>query len=488
VVVYRLFPSEEEYVEHIERTATVPKGESVKYSKSRTDPVYYVVNQLGIRPYFWQAQLLDNLALGKNTLVNTSRQVGKTTALAWFALWACDLNTLPMDSTKKTRIVFVSKSEGQSMKVISDIREFMRLGDEHVHEITKGKVSGYFTNKIAKDQNASNTKSIITFKNGCQIISLPPTDSARGFTGSQLFIDEVAYVPDEVITKVLLPIVSATGNRVSCTSTPNGRQGWFYKMFDPDDERDTHEFERLWVPYTAITLDDPARVEMLDGRHKEAYMLGEERDFAQEYLAEFTASAHNFFDSEEIDACVDPGSSQVDAYDKYCDMGIDFGKKVSRTVISISALERTGEGVDKIRLLYLREYGQEKGLGEDLLSDVTDLLKRFNIQRIVVEDCPQSAYFQQYAINKGWPMTVFNPTRDKARKYSLFKAWLRKEQIVMPRIPELLKQMYGLIMEETPRTTKIYHGNGLRDDCIDSFVMSCFHFTEEERGLRVWDF
>lgn len=478
--------TDDDYAKHLERCQPVPPGESVKRSIARKDPVYFVVNQLGIRPYVWQARFLDNLAKGKNTIACTSRQVGKTAVLAWFALWACSFNTLPLGTTGKTRIVFISKTEGQAMKVISDIREFMRVGDERVKSLTNGKVDKFFSNMIASGSNTSNTKSQITLMNGCQMISLPPTDAARGYTASQEFIDEIGFIGDDVIRDVLLPIVSATGNRVSCTSTPNGKQGWFYKQFDPEDQRPSHEFERLWVPYQCIRHDDPKRCELLDGRRQDAIILGEERSFKQEYEADFTASSSSYFRDEDVTACMDHDIDLVDGWSGECDMGIDFGKMVSRTVVSITCLEKHDDE-KKIRLLYQYEYGSEKGTGADLVEDVGVLLKKYNVQRIVVEDCPQSAFFQQACVKHGWRMTLFNPTADKNKQYGLFRAWLRQGKVRFPNVPDLVQQMRGLICVQLPTRERIEHGAGLKDDRIDSFMLSSYHQTEKESRLRVLD-
>lgn len=477
------FITDEEFAAHKTRCLPVPKGQAVSYRECRLDPVYFVVNQLGVRPFTWQAEFLDALASGRNVLACTSRQVGKTSALAWFALWACLFNSWPMPATKKTRIVFVSKTDGQAMKVISDIREFMRLGDDRVFDLTKGKVVQHFTSKLAKGDNTSNTKAIITFENGCQIISLPPTDAARGYTASVVFMDEVAFIPDDIIRDVLLPIVSATGNRVSATSTPNGKQGWFYKHFDPEDQAAEHLFVRLWIPYDCIRHEEPERVELKDKDKQFAIRHGEERSFLQEYEADFTASESGFF-GPEVDDCIDDSLDIQYEYKGECDMGIDFGKKLSRTVITITTLMKEKDK-NTIRLLYQFEYGEEKGIGQDLVEDVTQLLKQFNIQRIVVEDCPQSAFFQQAAIVRGWPMTIFQPTVDKNKQYNILRSWMRQGKLKMPSITELIKQMRGLVVIQMQVKERIEHGAGLRDDCIDSLVIATFHQTQDKGGLRL---
>jgi hypothetical protein len=479
------FVTDEEFAEHKTRCIAVPKGESVKYSISKLDPVYFMVNQLGVKPFVWQAEMLDYLTKGKNVLACTSRQIGKTLTLAVFALWSCTHNTLPLPSSKKTRIVFVSKTEGQALKVISDVRELMRLGDDRVFELTGGKVEKFFTNKIAKGENTTNSKSTISFENGCQIISLPPTDAARGYTGSQLFIDEVAFIPDDVITNVLLPIVAATGYRVSCTSTPNGRQGWFYKNFDPEDGLPDHPFVRMWCPYDVIRQDDPDRCERLDKEHQLRIRQGEERSFLQEYEASFEASASSFFSEEQINNCIDDRLEMVQESPLECDAGIDFGVLNSRTVITLTTLVKQKDKEPFIRVLWQYEYGENKGVGQDLVDDFTVLMKKYKIQRIVAEQCPASTYFMQAAKNKGWPLTEFVPAADKDRQYHKLRAWMAQSLVKMPNITELVKQMRGLCIVQLPTKARIEHGSGLRDDCIDSLMMATFHQTEDKGKLRV---
>jgi hypothetical protein len=326
---------------------------------------------------------------------------------------------------------------------------------------------------------------MISFENGCQIVSLPPTDAARGYTASWTFRDEGAFIPDSIHSDVIDPITSATGGKTACTSTPNGKQGWFFKNFDPDDERKEKSFVRLWCPYDVIRQDDPERCERLDKKKQEAIRMGEERSFLQEYEADFTASETGFFNEEDITKSVDDRSECLQEYKGECDMGIDFGKKVSRTVITITRLEKEKDKDPYIRLIYQFEYGEEKGIGADLVEDVAELLKRFNVQRMVVEDCPASSFFQQAALLKGWPMTVFNPTADKNKQYYKFRAWMRQGKIKTPNIPELLRQMRGLVVVQLDVRERIEHGDGLRDDRTDSLMMACFHLTEDKGKLRV---
>jgi len=484
LIYYR--PTPDEYEKHVDRVAPVPRGESVKRSLARTDITYFAVNQLGLTPYVWQSKFWDSLSKdAQNVMACTSRQIGKTCAIAVCALWACIYNTMPLQNTKRTRIIVVSRSESQSKKIIADIKEWMRIGDDRVRELTKGKVENFFTNQILKGHDATNTKGTITFTNRCEIISVPATESARGNTGSILFLDEAAFFDnEEIFEQTLRPIVSQTGNRICMTSTPNGHQGFFFEHFDPENKYKIHEFKRLWVPYTSLYLDNPEKVFEGDGRREIALAQGNERMFDQEFMASFNASSHAFFDTEKIDAAIQENYLFPDKSDVPCDCGVDFGKVVSRTVITLSALRKKKEG-EYVQVLYQYEYPAEEDL--TLVDDLIKLQERFNIQRYIFEDCPASDKFRQEAIQRGLNIHLFNPARDKARKYIAFRAWLYQSKIRLPNLPELIKEMKGMIQEETPRTTKIYHGAGLRDDRTDSLMMSTIFFTEERKVLKVWD-
>jgi len=474
-------PSPDEFENHTERITEVNRGESVKYSLARTDVTYFAVNQLGMKPYTWQSKFWDKMTTSKeNIIACTARQIGKTAALAIFSLWACVHNTMPLATTKKTRIIVVSRSEGQSKKIIADIKEWMRIGDERVRELTKGKVENFFTNKILKGRDSTNTKGTITFTNRCEIVSVPATESSRGNTGSILLLDEAAFFDnEEIFEQTLKPIVSQTGDRICMTSTPNGHQGFFFEHFDPDNKYAIHQFKRLWVPYTSQYLDNKEYFDRKQEDRNIQAQLGNERMFDQEFMASFNASSAAFFDVEKIDAAVDEDYMFPEKFEEPCDLAVDFGKVVSRTVITVSAL-RKKSGREYIQCVYQYEYPAEKD--ETLIDDIVILMRRFNIQRIIFEDCPQSTLHTQLAQKRGLNIHLFNPSGDKTKKYVAFRAWINQGKIKIPNLPELIREMKGMIQEETPRTTKIYHGAGLRDDRTDSFMMSTVFFTEEHRA------
>ena len=492
-----LMPTAEEYAQYVIDSQPVPKGESVKLTRVKEDPVYFVINQLGIRPRFWQARMLRDMAAGKKVQACTSRQIGKSSVLCWFALWAITYNMFPLESTKKTRILIVSATDDQSKKLISDLRDWMALGDDRIFNLTrrahKNKagevvedgVKNFFTSKINKE--ARNNTEAITLDKG-DVICLPPTKKVRGWTASWVFVDEAAFIEEETLFEEgIRPVVSQTGNKIALTSTPNGSQGFFYKHFDPNDDFSQHEFLRYWVPFTALEFDDAAWVEQKRLEESQAISFGNERAFQQEYMASFNSATASFFDAEDVDRCVRSELDIPARYDKPCDLAVDFGAgKVSRTVITITALENEGTKQERIRLVYQYEFPPDKD--SDLMERLVGLRQRFpNIQRTIFEDCPAAAHYIQKAQLLGWDLRLFNPSSEKAPKYFALKHCMKLGGVQMPFLEDLSRQMKGLVQEDGAKVTKIHHGAGLLDDRIDSFMMSTYFFTEERPSFRVWD-
>jgi hypothetical protein len=456
-------------------------GMSVDFKKLATIQEYFCKYALGMQPRAWQSMFWANCRQSNRVAACTARQIGKTVALSVYALQAAFFNTKPVGFKKRTLVIIVSSTEEQSKQVMDNIRSLIYAGDANVEKLTNGKMKKFFSSEISKGER--NDKSVISFNNGCRIISLPPTNRVRGYSPSVVFVDEAAFLEDEdIYNNAIKPLVADTNGQIVLTTTPNGQQGYFFNLFDPYDDRENHEYNRLWFDYHCIKYDDPEREQRMMIEERIANEMGDSKRFAQENLADFTAQVGAFFEIEQVDACVDKEMVKQEGSKLLCDLGVDFGKEVSRTVISIIALDSDGK---TIRLLYQYEYPAKNDLS--LIGDIESLMKRFNVQRIIFESCPADETFRQMAKVRGWNMTEFVPQAEKLRKYTAFRQRVATGKFKMYREPELLLQMKGLQYEETPRTTKIYAGSGLRDDRVDSVIIAGKYILEDNGSVKMFD-
>ena len=450
---------------------TLAKAPSKAEAKHCT--TYFARNFLGVTAYPWQHMFWRKIETHtKRLVVCTPRQIGKSIGCAVFALKAALFNTFPAGVDNKTRVGIVSATDEQSKKLMDEIRRIMDVGDDHVEKITGGKHKHYFTGQIDNSQQAANNKTAITFKNGNTIVCLPPTKKIKGHSFAYVFVDEAAFVEhDDVFFEYIEPTVSQTNGYIIMTSTPNGQQGFFFDVFDPDDRRPTHEYDRLWLHWTMINNEE--HKQRIKDKKKFYEETGREKKFQQEYDALFTSQVGAYFDSQDVDNAISTEMRKLDYYKGECTMGVDFGMVNSNTAITISAKEG-----DTIKLLYDHVY--PPGQDMDLVQDILSLMRKFGCVNVVVDDCPEGHYLIQDMENRGVPIIRMSFVREKIEKYSAFRANLRQGLIKFYRNDVLTSQMKGLQEIETPNTTRITKPSSGKDDLIDSFVMSCYNFLDWE--------
>ncbi len=376
-------------------------GVSPSLSKAKEFTSYFMYHQFGYKPYAWQHMLFKEVrAEDKDILVNTIRQAGKTFALEILSIQYAIYNLKPVPSKGYTVIGIASSSEDQQKKIIADIRDILDRGDTHLYEKSGGKMVKYFTSHLSRLQTDTNNKTQLTFRKVKYnpltkkresigsvlgiIKCVPATKSARGNTFSLLFMDEAAFFDeDDFFDTVARPTLKASDGRAVITTTPNGQKGWFFKVFDPFLELEYNPFYKMWLHYTHIE-DDYEYSRVLDEK-KRLLAQGSEKQFQQEYEAMFTADNIAFFESDKVDSACDPELVPWDSYSKTTDMGIDFGFKTCNTVITIS---RYGEdGVS--RLIFDKIYPPEQDL--NVIDDVLELKERFNVNRVIIDECIHEA-------------------------------------------------------------------------------------------------
>ena len=472
--------TEEDVKDRDEATKPVYKGFSVSPNMAKKSTTYFMNYLIGIKPYVWQHLSFKQFNSGSRfNVFCTPRQVGKTAMDSVYSLNVCMFNTLAHYTTHgKTRVGIISKTEDQSKKVIEDIKNLIYRGDDNVRVLTKGKYAHFFSDQLDKSREASNSKTAITFSNGCKIISLPPTDKVRGYTFNLLILDEAAFFEDDnFLMEKAMPTIRKTDGQVIITSTPNGQKGFFFDIFDPFDTQENNMFKRTWLHYTMIEdKEELSKVEALKDLY---YSTGRERQFSQEYEALFTVAASSFFDSDDVDAGIDTTLNKELEWSEPCDLGIDFGgMAMSKTVLTISTKDK--EGINK--LIYWFSY--PKGKEVTLIDDIEELRKRFNIQRIIPDDCPEGYPFILEMEKRGWNVKPMSFKRDKVKKYVQFRAKLRQRKIKYPKNDHLLKEMKALEEIEGVRSTQIRKPQGGSDDMIDSLIMSMYYLIEDNSKLR----
>jgi hypothetical protein len=445
-------------------------------------------------------------SLKKKLVLLTSRQIGKTEWVAVASLWLCVFNKypghLPNNPAQATLIAMISITDEQAGKMLKRTRKMLVRADRFMAKyVDDNKVpmfgSQFFTGLL--DESEANNARNMTFKpwkesahgpfllrgslSGSTISCLPPTGRALGDTYSVMFVDEAGrgdYMTDDFHNSDLYPIGDALDAIRVYTSTPWQSSGFFYKMVNPDGlYEDDSNVIVLCFTIDAIRLEDPDRYNKQLIEIERRRLDGEHDDVARSYYCRFVKGQSSYFDPAKVHAAFEE-YEMFNAFPGKCDLGIDYGGQVkSRTVVTISAFN---ERTKQISRIYHRVYP----VGQDLslLSDLEELQKRFNIQRIVPEDCPAGDHINRLMAEKGWNIMLFNPRAEKVKKYGAFRASLNRGEIKSYQDNLLKSEMLAMEYSQASKQSVLQHAPGMTDDAIDSFVMSCFFFVQEE-GNRI---
>jgi hypothetical protein len=446
---------------------------------AKQDPSIFSKWYLGIVPFHYQDQVLNDFS--KRMIVCSSRQIGKTYVVAIKALHYAMFNP-------NKKVLVFSRNQNQSKKFLRQMRQIMYEGMQHYKHLTD-KSNTYmneepqwmFPQDFSKTE--PNNSSEFSLTNGSTIMSLPATDSARGFTGDLVIVDEAGHVPDEIFELVIEPTVRFTGGTIILLSTPNGQKGFFYDIFDPSDKREEHEYTRYWWQWELCPNENIKK--MTEERRKTLDPMR----FSQEYEAQFTSDSNAFFQARKVKEAIDSELQVMygDLEQQYV-CGVDYGVTKSKTVVTLCRLD---EARGDVILCYQKTFpgGYDNA---QLPQFLNDLETRFNITKYVVDDCPQGESPTQSLERAGKPVRRVYFGTEKVGAYFRFRTALNKRnddestdgyRVRYPDVRELINEMLALQIKDSRSRAAflIEKPQGGRDDRIDSFILATLPFLEVEK-------
>lgn len=505
------------FIESMEKhRQPVDKSKGLLWNCSR-NVVLFADKMLGVRLYSWQVEFLrkiqdsmHNETENKEFLAMTSRQIGKSTAVAVLSLWSCVFNKYPGTVANNTTVGIVSASDTQARKLLSEMRKLYRLGDKHMKESyldEEGKsVFGpeFFSSLI--DDKAANNTTTISFKSfdaeihgdvllggpdnvsrsGSVIKSYPPTSAILGETFSMVIIDEAGKT-DRITDEFFYDYCYPTGNSTNAiriyTSTPWLSSGFFYRLIDPDNLYPASNASVSVFTIDAINIENSSYRKVVQKTIDEMNADGKTDEVQRAYFCRFVKGESSYFDRDDVLNAFTDEYTAYEGFQKPCDMGVDFGGQVnSRTVITISHLD---ENDNKVYRIFKKVY--DIGKDDKLIEDIQALMKDFNIERIIPDDCPAGYYLIRQMIDKGWNVNPMSFRAEKVKKYGAFRSMLHKGMIVSFKDDDLLTEMLALEYSHHKRQSVIEHAPGYSDDLIDSWLMSTYFFVAEDTGVKTFD-
>lgn len=382
-------------------------------------------------------------------IVNKSRQTGfSTVCLTGRAFHESYFALAP-------KTMFVSASERQAIELLEHVKNAIDALPQQLRP------------QLTKDKEIQ-----LRMKNGCEIISVPQSESSiRGYNGN-IILDEFAFQKkDRQIWSALLPSLRG-GNRITVNSTPMGKGNEYYRLWSLSDEPGYAEntplgqqWKRFTIPWW-LCKDIAIDIELYKANLTEMA-------FKQEYCCEFIDEATAFFTFDLIASAVDEEMVNAKGYagKNKITFGIDLARKNDETVIVVTEhLENNAKRVIALEPLVRKDYTTQ-------YNYITRMIEAFNPAKVYVDatgvGIPMSEALQKDIGSRCAPITFTNPLKEKM--INDLKILMEDGRIKIPDDKTLRAQLHGLEKTVTEHGNVRYkHRAGGHDDRCWALALSVY--------------
>lgn len=232
----------------------------------RLDPAAFAAEALGMNLDSWQREVVAGDS--RRDILNCSRQAGKSSTAAVLALHEAIYK--PGSVT-----VLISPSQRQSSELFKKVVEL------------RGRLSTALP--LTEDNKLS-----MTVAGGGRVLSLPGSEATiRGISAVTLLIeDEAARVPDELYSAIR-PMLATTNGRLVLMSTPFGKRGHFWKVWD-----EAPGWRKVRITAEECPRITPEFLAEEQASHNESWFL-------QEYFCQFVDAERAVFGYDSVMAALD---------------------------------------------------------------------------------------------------------------------------------------------------------------------------------------
>ena len=258
------------------------KEQIQEYQKCWEDPVYFTENYVkiisldrGLIPfklYEFQRQMMWTFHTERFTICKLPRQSGKSTTIIAYLLHFCLFNP--------TVNVAILANKAVTAR---DLLSRLQLAYEHLPDWLQQGVMTW-------------NKGSLELENGSKILASSTSASAvRGGSYNIIFLDEFAYVPNNIATQFLSSVYptisSGKESKVMMVSTPNG-MNMFYKLWN-----DAENGNNTYIPIEVHWSEIPGR----DKKWQEETIknIGEEQ-FQTEFECSFLGSSNTLIHAKKL--------------------------------------------------------------------------------------------------------------------------------------------------------------------------------------------
>jgi hypothetical protein len=202
--------------------------------------------------------------------------------------------------------------------------------------------------------------------------------SLRGNEATDLVVDEAAFLPEEIVVEVAMPMLATTNGRLTLISTPRGFNH-FWRFFQLGQEAVREESAALsalrgsvWSRRAPTSESPFVSKEFLNVQRE----LISERAYRVEYEADFLDSAGRVFRTEALDACLCGGFDRPPEPPFF--VGVDWARYADFTAVVVLAGSK-GEA----RLVHIERF--QGAAWRDQVARTARIVERFPGARVLCD-------------------------------------------------------------------------------------------------------
>jgi hypothetical protein len=292
----------------------------------------------------WQEEYIKESG---NCFLLTGRQCGKSTAMS--------IKAGEVAANKSNQdILIVAFTEKQAYELFMKVQNYLER--RYPHMICGGR------DKPTKHEIRLKNNSVLR----CHACGQTGS-GLRGYTLTKLFVDEAAPMSREIFTSII-PALSVTGGTLDISSTPRGKEGFFYECSLRDD------FKKFYISAEACPRHDP---KFLDMEKKTKSNL----EYAQEYLAVFLDELKRIFPDELLNKCCKLARPDtiLKKYNYY--MGVDIAR-MGDDLSTFQILKK----IDDNNIQQVESLSTSKQLITQTTDKIIELNKVFDFKAVGVDD------------------------------------------------------------------------------------------------------
>ncbi|MDX3099696.1 terminase large subunit domain-containing protein [Nonomuraea angiospora] len=385
----------------------------------------------------WPHQLAVARSAARYRVICAGRQVGKSRLLAVLSLHKAF-------TTAGALVLIVSAGEVAAQRLLEDVAALAQGAP-----LLKGSV-------------LDETKSQVTLSNGSIIMSVPASQrQIRGWAVDLLIVDEAAFIDPDIWRAAEPAIIARPGSRILLCSTPWGARDHFFRTLWQRGMDRPDEMTAAWHwPSNTSPLVDRKLLEEIRARETDTY-------FRREYLAEWTDESGAYFTDREIDQAVadfelltPERAAQLSQRAYSVAAGVDWGMaRDAQAVALVAPLEDEGLNWNREEAVYFVPWleARYRCSYSDWIDRLIEVAGAFDVKVMASETNGVGAYPTEDLRRRLWEAgvlghvaPVWSDVRRKQSGFGKVKTMLQRGQLVLPRHPELLKQLRSLEFEQTP--------------------------------------